>query len=153
MLDLLALRDRALALVVGQALLPRLDIRMQHRIEHVQLCGVFDDHDPFQRVELRQTGTHQRRLARTGRPGEHDPDLRRTHARPKKLGNDVGQHLQPDQISQSHLAQRVAPQRERDMLRNVAGSSQTQTVSETHHQQRYLTVELTFRASCGAGQM
>ncbi len=45
-LHLLARRDRTLALVVRQALLPRLDVRVQHRVEEVELGGVLDDHHP-----------------------------------------------------------------------------------------------------------
>ena len=69
------------------------------------------------------------------------------------LGDRFGHHVEPDEVSKGHLAERVAAKREADILRHVTRRSKSQPVAEPHDQQRCLRVELALGPACRASKM
>ena len=63
---------------------------------------------------------------------------------------DRWEHVEPDEVGQADLAEGVAAQRERDVLGDVAGGGQPQTVAQPHHQEWVLCVELPLGATLRA---
>ena len=152
-LHLLPLGDRSLALVVGQALLPRLDVRSLTSVEEVELGRILDNDDPGERVERRQACADGGRLPRPGRAGEDDPDLGRTHACPQQVGDLYRKHVHCHEIVQGDFAERVPSDGERDVLRDVARGCQAKPLTETHHEHRHLAVELTLGSASRSSEV
>jgi len=149
--DQLIVTDRALTLAVRFADLPRLHVRVPNHVEHIELGGVLDHHDPPLRRERIEHRPQQCGLARGRCADDHPPHLAAQCHCPEKITEHRREHCSPDQVLQADRAQHVTAQGERDVLRHVTAGGQAQPVTEPHHQQRVLRVELAFRAALRPG--
>ncbi len=76
----------------------------------------------------------------------------RMHAR-SRSATATGIISQADEIGKRDLAERVAAERERDVLRDVTCRREAQPVTEPHHEHRHLAVELPLRPAGRASEV